>query len=172
MRWLTDEAGTQIGGEQPLSAAAVERHISSIFAKLGHNEPPNTDCQWPPCSTAKAPRLVEMLTARLNPVLAGGLRPVQPPRLLHGYRVRQPSFRTINRYEMRAVAIRKAFLGGTLQPVALRDATWRRRTSGAKLVIDISARRSRLLGLDSNQQADGGCFWRRQPLLTWQLPPC
>src|SRR5512133_2222898 len=42
----------------------------------------------------------------------------------------------------------------------------RRRTSGAKLVIDICARRSRLLGLDSNEQADGGCFWRRQP---WAL---
>jgi hypothetical protein len=26
--------------EQPPSAAAVERHISSIFAKLGHNEHP------------------------------------------------------------------------------------------------------------------------------------
>jgi hypothetical protein len=49
--WLTDQGSAQIGGEQPLSAAAVERHIGSIFAKLGHNEPPNTDCQWPPCST-------------------------------------------------------------------------------------------------------------------------
>jgi hypothetical protein len=48
----------------------------------------------------RAPRLVEMLTARLNPVQAGGLRPVQAPRLLHAYGVRQPSFRTMNRYEM------------------------------------------------------------------------
>jgi hypothetical protein len=60
---------------------------------------------------------------------------------------------------------------GTPQPVALRDAT-STPTSGAKLVIEISVRRSRLLGLDSNEQAEGGCFWGRQPLLTWKLPPC
>ena len=102
---------------------------------------------------------------------AGGLRPVQPPRLLHAYRVRQPSFRTMNRDEMPR--------SGHPQGVPLRDTASpspcetprHRRTSGARLVLDISARRSRLLGLDSNEQADGGCFWRRQPLLTWQLPP-
>jgi hypothetical protein len=112
----------------------------------------------------RALRLVEMVTARLNPVPACGLRPVQPPRLLHAYRVRQPSFRTMNRYEMPR--------SGHPQGVPLRDIAspspcetprQRRRTSGAKLVIDISARRSRLLGLDSNEQADGGGFWRRQP---------
>jgi hypothetical protein len=65
-----------------------------------------------------APRLVEMLTARLNPVPAGGLRLVQPPRLLHTYRVRQPSFRTMNRYEMPR--------SGHPQGVPLRDIAARR----------------------------------------------
>jgi len=68
---------------------------------------------------------------------------------------------------------------GHLQGVPLRDTAARRLARrhaaptdiGAPLVIDISVRRSRLPGLDSNEQADGGCFWRRQPLLTWQLPP-
>ena len=85
-----------------------------------------------------------MLTARLNPVPAGGLRPVQPPRLLHTYRVRQPSFRTMNRYEMPR--------SGHPQGKTPRQ---RRPTSGAKLVIDIFARRSRLLRLDSNEQLAG-----------------
>jgi hypothetical protein len=59
-----------------------------------------------------------MLTARLNPVPAGGLRPVQPPRLLHAYRVRQPLFRTMNRDEMPR--------SGHPQGVPLRDTAARR----------------------------------------------
>jgi hypothetical protein len=37
---LTNGSGEQCAGrrEQPRSAAAAERHISSIFANLGHNE--------------------------------------------------------------------------------------------------------------------------------------
>jgi hypothetical protein len=98
---------------------------------------------------------------------SGGLRPVQPPRLLHASRVRQPSFRTMNRLWPSA----RHSSAGHRSPSPCETPRQRRRTSGAKLVIDISARRSCLLGLDSNRQADGGCFWRRQPLLTWQLPP-
>jgi hypothetical protein len=107
----------------------------------------------------RAPRLVEMLTARLNPVQAGGLRPVQAPRLLPAYRVRQPSFRTMNRYETPR--------SGHPQGVPLRDIAspspcetprQRRRTSGAKLVIDISARRSRLLGWTAMSRRMAGAF--------------
>ncbi len=40
---LVKGSGKRAGrSEQPPSAAAVERYISSIFAKLGHNEHPAT----------------------------------------------------------------------------------------------------------------------------------
>jgi hypothetical protein len=85
---------------------------------------------------------------------SGGLRPVQPPRLLHASRVRQPSFRTMNRLWPSA----RHSSAGHRSPSPCETPRQRRRTSGAKLVIDISARRSCLLGLDSNQQAIAMAF--------------
>ena len=43
MRLLNGSGSAHIGGGA--AAQSVKRHTSSIFAKLGHNEPPNTHCR-------------------------------------------------------------------------------------------------------------------------------
>lgn len=110
--------------------------------------------------------------SRAHQLKAGGLRPVQPPRLRHAYRIRQPSSRTMFRDEMPRSGHSQGVPAGHRSLSPCETPRQRRRTSGARLVIDTSARRSHRLGLDINEQAEGGCFWRRQPLLTWQLPKC
>ena len=49
---LINGSGKRAGrSELPPSAAAVERHIGSIFAKLGHNDTRPRTAELPPCST-------------------------------------------------------------------------------------------------------------------------
>jgi hypothetical protein len=52
-------------------------------ASSATTNPRTRTAEWPACSTTQAPRLVEMLTARLNPV------PLVD--FAHTYRLRQPS---------------------------------------------------------------------------------
>ena len=45
MRLINGSGSAHIGGGAAAQCGAVKRHTSSIFAKLGHNEPPNTHCR-------------------------------------------------------------------------------------------------------------------------------
>jgi hypothetical protein len=54
----------RLEGSSRSMRGTVERHISSIFAELGHNEHPNTHRRVATVLVDLAPRPVEMPTAR------------------------------------------------------------------------------------------------------------